>query len=95
MIPLRALLLPSVFVAAGLAACAPAPEPTDAEFHVTGMTCDGCEQSIRTAVGALPGVSACSADHETGRVSVRWDAARTPRAEIVSAIRTGGYQVEE
>lgn len=40
-------------------------------LQVEGMTCGGCEQSVRNAVEQVPGVSEAAADHRAGVVSVR------------------------
>jgi copper chaperone len=40
-------------------------------LQVEGMTCGGCEQSVRNAVEQVPGVSEAAADHQAGVVSVR------------------------
>ncbi len=39
-------------------------------LQVEGMTCGGCEQSVRQAVQQVPGVSSAVADHQAGVVSV-------------------------
>jgi copper chaperone len=40
-------------------------------LQVEGMTCGGCEQSVRRAVEQVSGVSEATADHQAGVVSVR------------------------
>jgi copper chaperone len=40
-------------------------------LQVEGMTCGGCEQSVRQAVERVPGVNEAAADHQAGVVSVR------------------------
>lgn len=57
---------------------------------VEGMTCGGCEQSVRRAVERVSGVSAATADHRAGVVSVRM----LENADIVavrSAILDAGF----
>lgn len=39
-------------------------------FAVRGMTCEGCENSVRTAVGNLPGVTGVSASHSAQQIDV-------------------------
>ncbi len=57
-------------------------------FTVTGMTCGHCEQAVRTEVGAVPGVTAVSVDHTTGRLEVSGDA---DAAAVVAAVTGAGY----
>ncbi|MEA2671441.1 MAG: copper chaperone [Chloroflexota bacterium] len=40
-------------------------------LRVEGMTCGGCEQSVRRAVERVSGVTDATADHQAGVVSVR------------------------
>ncbi len=39
-------------------------------LRVDGMTCGGCEQSVRRAVEQVPGVTEATADHQAGIVSM-------------------------
>lgn len=62
------------------------------ELDVEGMSCGGCENSIRNAVGRLPGVAEVRADHTTGRVEI--DASATIDLEAVrTAITEAGFSV--
>lgn len=97
MLPLRFLLAPALFVAAGFAACSKVPGVTSAtrtaEIQVGGMTCTGCESTIGTAVLALKGVEACKADFAKARVTVTYEPAFTDEAKIAEAIRAAGYEI--
>lgn len=62
------------------------------ELQVRGMTCGGCEASVRNAVGRLAGVSTVEADHESGRVLVRYDAA-VAIDDVCGAITAAGFEV--
>jgi len=53
-------------------------------MRVQGMDCGACERRLQAVLGRLDGVGAVQADHVTGVVRVRFDAART-RAEVVAA----------
>jgi copper chaperone len=61
---------------------------------VQGMTCEGCEQAIRGALGRLDGIVAASPDHRAGRVSVRYDTDRVSETAIKQRIRLAGYDTE-
>lgn len=63
------------------------------ELTVSGMTCTGCEQRIAKALARLEGVMRSTANHQTGRVRVVFDAARTSERAVRSAIEQAGYEV--
>jgi copper chaperone CopZ len=63
-------------------------------LHVTGMTCGGCENAVKRAVGKLPGVTEVSASHQEQRVTVTYDEARTGPDALKARIETLGYRVE-
>jgi copper chaperone CopZ len=64
-------------------------------LHVTGMTCGGCENAVKRAVGKLPGVSEVNASHQDQRVTVSYDAAVVAPEAIAAKIGGLGYRVED
>jgi copper chaperone CopZ len=62
-------------------------------LHVTGMTCGGCENAVKRAVGRLPGVAEVGASHQEQRVTVEYDAAQVTPGTIAAKITALGYQV--
>ena len=64
-------------------------------LHVTGMTCGGCENAVRRAVGQLPGVSSVAASHVEQRVDVSFDPAAVDLEAIKQKIGKLGYSVED
>ncbi len=52
---------------------------------VSGMSCAGCEQRIRTVLGRLDGVGAVEADHTVGTVVVDYDPAAVDEAAVMVA----------
>ena len=59
---------------------------------VTGMTCGGCENAVKRALGKLPGVASVGASHLEQRVRVVYDACQvTP--EAMRKIGGLGYRV--
>jgi copper chaperone CopZ len=62
-------------------------------LHVTGMTCGGCENAVRRAVGKLPGVASVEASHAAKRVTVDFDDTQTTLDAIKAKISALGYQV--
>ncbi len=66
----------------------------DRVIEVQGMTCEGCEQAIRGALGRLDGIVEASPDHRAGRVRVRYDAERVSEGAIKQRIRLAGYDTQ-
>ena len=64
------------------------------EFHVSGMTCEGCVGTVRRSLEALPGVAVSSIDLETGRASVEFDGSRVREENLIAAVRAAGYGVD-
>ena len=63
-------------------------------LHVTGMTCGGCENAVKRAVGKLPGVASVDASHAAQKVTVDFDESQTNLDAIKAKITTLGYQVQ-
>ena len=62
-------------------------------LQVAGMTCGGCENAVKRAVGRLPGVASVEASHAAGKVTVDFDESQTTRDVIAAKIAALGYQV--
>jgi copper chaperone CopZ len=58
------------------------------------MTCGGCENAVRRAVGKLPGVASVDASHAAQKVTVDFDEAQTSVDTIKAKIAALGYQVQ-
>lgn len=56
---------------------------------VTGMSCEGCEQTVEEALQEVSGVTSASADHEADEVTVDGDA---DVQALVDAIDDAGYE---
>ncbi len=79
----------------GTAAAAAAETSTvTATFHVTGMTCGGCEVAVERAVKKLEGVDKVKASYKDERAVVTYDPSRVTPERIIAAIETLGYQAE-
>lgn len=61
---------------------------------VHGMTCGGCENAVKRAVGALPGVAAVAASHVDHQVTITFDPEVVTAAAIAAKIGTLGYAVQ-
>ncbi len=75
-------------------------DPSNAEsaatstFHVTGMTCGGCEVGVRRVVNKLEGVQEVDASHEEGTATVTYQADKVTPDDIIAAISELGYTAE-
>jgi copper chaperone CopZ len=62
-------------------------------LKVTGMTCGGCENAVKRALGRLEGVNAVTASHVEEKVGVSFDPATVTPDEITARISAIGYTV--
>lgn len=63
------------------------------ELHVTGMTCEGCENSVKKAVNEIKGVTGSSASYTAELTTVSFDTTLTSIEEISEVINNTGYTV--
>jgi len=61
-------------------------------ISVTGMSCNGCEQNVETAVRNLDGVSRVDADHDADTVDVVLEDGVSDD-DVNAAIEQAGYDV--
>ncbi|WP_149359471.1 heavy-metal-associated domain-containing protein [Lolliginicoccus suaedae] len=59
---------------------------------VTGMTCGHCENSVRSEISALPGVTSVAVDLATGAVTITSDTELDPAA-LREAVDEAGYAI--
>ena len=63
-------------------------------FHVPGMMCENCENTVNTAVRGLTGVLESVVDLATKEVRIRFDHTKIDEATIRAAIDATGFDVE-
>lgn len=61
-------------------------------ISVTGMSCNGCEQNVETALQNLDSVSRVDADHEANTVDVVLEDGVSDD-DVTAAIEQAGYDV--
>lgn len=61
------------------------------EFFAEGMHCANCARSIRSQVGALPGVQRVDVNLTTARVSVAWDPQRSRLGTLLDTVEGLGF----
>jgi copper chaperone len=62
-------------------------------LNVDGITCGGCEKSIRKALLEQEGVNDVHASHETGVVAIDFDDGKIQQAQLKQAIEDAGFDV--
>jgi copper chaperone len=63
------------------------------DLKVEGITCGGCEKSIRNALLEQNGVSEVTASHETGVVAIDYDENKIQQQQLKQAIEDAGFDV--
>ncbi len=64
------------------------------EIKCAGMTCTGCENTIKTKVKKVDGVKDVIADFKSNTVKASFDPGKTNPDAIKEAITAAGYKVE-
>jgi len=62
-------------------------------FEVEGMTCTGCEETVKAASLSLTGVLEADASYKTGKATIKYDKSRVNVEQITSAINKTGFKV--
>jgi copper chaperone CopZ len=66
---------------------------TRVEVKIGGMTCTGCEETIKASVTKLDGVGEVKADYKEGKAVIDYNPGFTDTAKIRLAITQSGYKV--
>jgi copper chaperone CopZ len=61
---------------------------------IEGMSCEGCENTIKEAVGGVNGVMEVTASFKTGEALVKFDSTKTDIKSISNVITDAGYVVK-
>jgi len=64
-------------------------------LKVSGMMCNGCEETVITAAKSVEGVKEAKASYLDGTVMLKYDADSADMLFIKMAINNTKYQVEE
>lgn len=65
------------------------------EYKTKGMTCTGCEETIKERVKRVNGVQEVEADYKLNMAKVTYDTDKTNPKQIEEAIVDAGYKVLE
>lgn len=63
------------------------------KINVAGITCGGCEKSIRNALLAKTGVKEATASHKTGVVDIEYDESKVRQEQLKQAIVDAGFDI--
>jgi len=67
-------------------------EIVEVTIPVEGMTCFGCEFNVESAVKKLNGISQAKADHQKGKVHVKFEIGQVTVDRILEVIDKAGYK---
>lgn len=59
----------------------------------TEISCDGCANAIKKAVGKLPGVESVEVDVPNQTVTVKHDTGAAPKSAVTDAMEKAGFPV--
>ncbi|WP_320019936.1 cation transporter [Labilibaculum manganireducens] len=65
------------------------------ELTVTGMTCTGCENTIKNGLKQIDGVVEVEASHTNNKVTIKVEKDKVTHEEIAQQIEAIGYNVEK
>ena len=65
----------------------------EVKFDVKGMTCEGCENAVKTSVTKLEGISEVTASFKAEESVVKYDSTLVSSRLIAEAIESAGYEV--
>jgi len=63
-------------------------------LKISGMMCDGCAESVHSALQQVSGVTNAEVDLQTGTAQVSYDPAQADRDQLVAAVQNAGYQAQ-
>ena len=64
-----------------------------AEFKISGMNCQACEEEIKHEVNKLNGITKVEVSYEEGAARIQFDKSKSNIEEITKAINSTGYRV--
>jgi copper chaperone CopZ len=68
---------------------------TTIQLKVQGMKCGGCENNVREAVAACPGIRSVNPSHKQGTVDIDYDETSIDVPQIRKAITDRGFSVTD
>ncbi|MBW3625962.1 MAG: heavy-metal-associated domain-containing protein [Armatimonadetes bacterium] len=59
--------------------------------HASDITCDGCANAIRRALGRLDGVQSVDVDVPAKDVTVQYDESKVDRSQVMEKLSRAGF----
>jgi copper chaperone CopZ len=69
----------------------PAAAKTTIELTIGGMTCTGCENTIQTNLGKVPGIISVTASHLKGNAIIEYEPGKVDTLKIKEVVDGVGY----
>ncbi len=69
----------------------PAAATTTIELTIGGMTCTGCENTIQTNLGKVPGIISVTASHLKGNAIIEYEPGKVDTLKIKEVVDGVGY----
>lgn len=66
-----------------------------AEFKISGMTCESCEDHVKHKVNQLTGIINSTVSYQNANALVQFDSTQTTIEKITEAINSTGYEATE
>lgn len=63
------------------------------QLNISGMTCEGCIETVNLALSKVPGVLEYQTDYKTGSSIVKFDNSKTNALAISIAVNETGYKI--
>lgn len=63
-------------------------------LHITGMTCNGCANSIQRVLGELSGVENVAVDWQNGSAVIQFSPNIIQTNDLIEAIENAGFDVQ-
>lgn len=60
-------------------------------LNIKGMTCTGCEATVKNAAKSVVGVIEVKVSYDTGKATIKYDRSNTDRQAIIAAINKTGF----
>jgi mercuric ion transport protein len=64
-------------------------------LQIVGMTCTGCEETVKYAANELEGIIEVNASYENSNAVIKFDASKTSKEELIEAINATGYTASQ
>jgi copper ion binding protein len=65
----------------------------EVKFDVKGMTCEGCENAVKSSINKLEGIKEVTASFKAEESVVKYDSTLVSSRLITEAIESAGYEV--